>query len=600
MIDPFHFEIQRPSRVESQPSLFLIRETVTWEIADHIIIDRCFIFNMAVAKEALKICESLEGILKKTFGPNGLDVMLNSSSGNILITNNGALILKSLSLDNHIGRTVVDGVVSLSSITGDGSTSFILLLTALLRETMQCTGISGRSSKAVMSSNQRQSLLALSRAFIQFESTTLIDEVVVPCLRTITITTDLQDEDLSTIKQKINRLIYSTMNGKFPVNTVFPFAEILSDLIIKTWKSPVLSLRESVLHVIDEFPQICIEVPSLPISFSQVKQGILIPRQFAFDVEEIFTTLQNFKFIVLNRSLDISEPQVPSSIRINDQSSFDMSFQWKRNQVQRLITMFQQHGIRLILSSENVSDLVLHFCRQTGIAVVSMIPVEYTEYICKCTGVLPVHNIDSNDLDEVFLGTSLSCGTQRVGHQKFVCMHVDPRNLQFSPHYLILCSPAQGLCKQYYIALHNALKCVKMSFSEDGNCLTFLPGCGAAEFAMSFSLKLHSLNVVDLNMSQALEILSKALQTIPHTLHQNSFSISHQKENFMHRLHEVEKSWKSNGIVLGVNSKTGKAVDAGKLEVYEPFSGKYLLIQSVLQCLSQLLRTEKFLGVKKL
>ena len=182
MIDPFHFEIQRPSRVESQPSLFLIRETVTWEIADHIIIDRCFIFNMAVALEALKICESLEGILKKTFGPNGLDVMLNSSSGNILITNNGALILKSLSVDNHVGRTVVDGVVSLSSITGDGSTSFILLLTALLRETMQCTGISGRSSKAVMSSNQRQSLLALSRAFIQFEST-LIDEVVVPCLK---------------------------------------------------------------------------------------------------------------------------------------------------------------------------------------------------------------------------------------------------------------------------------------------------------------------------------------------------------------------------------------------------------------------------------
>ena len=599
MIDPFHFEIQRPSRVESQPSLFLIRETVTWEIADHIIIDRCFIFNMAVAQEALKICESLEGILKKTFGPNGLDVMLNSSSGNILITNNGALILKSLSVDNHIGRTVVDGVVSLSSITGDGSTSFILLLTALLRETMQCTGISGRSSIAEMSSNQRQSLLALSRAFIQFEST-LIDEVVVPCLRTITITTDLQDEDLSMIKQKINRLIYSTLNGKFPVNTVLLFAEILSDLITKTWKSPVLSLRESVLHVIDEFPQICIEVPSLPISFSQVKQGILIPRQFAFDVEEIFTTLQNFKFVVLNCSLDVSEPQVPSSIRINDQSSFDMNFQWKRNQVQRLITMFQQHGIRLILSSENVSDLVLHFCRQTGIAVVSMIPVECTEYICKCTGVLPVHNIDSNNLDEVFLGTSLSCGTQRLGHHKFVCMHVDPCNLQFSPHYLILCSPVQGLCKQYYIALHNALKSVKMSFSEDGNCLTFLPGCGAAEFAMSFSLKLHSLNVVDPNMSQALEILSKALQTIPHTLHQNSFSILHEKENFMHCLHEVEKSWKNNGIVLGVDSKTGKAVDAGKLELYEPFSGKYLLIQSVLQCLSQLLRTEKFLGVKKL
>lgn len=38
-------------------------------------------FLMAAVREALKVCETLEAILKRTFGPSGIDVLLNSASG---------------------------------------------------------------------------------------------------------------------------------------------------------------------------------------------------------------------------------------------------------------------------------------------------------------------------------------------------------------------------------------------------------------------------------------------------------------------------------------------------------------------------------------
>lgn len=552
---------------------------------------------MAVALEALKVCETLEGILKGTFGPNGLDVMLNSSSGDILITNNGALILKALNLENHIGRIIVDKVVSFCGTAGDGSTSFILLLTALLREVVGHIALRAKISGVEITSHQGQSILALSRAFFKLEST-LLQEVVVPLLNRIAITSAFEVEDFLLIEQKINRLIVTTLNGKFPSNTVTLFAQLLCDLVANTWSSLAMSLRESVLQVIDEFPQICMEVPGVPISSSQIKPGILIPRHFATELEEIPTTPLNFKFVVVKCSLDFSGPETPSSIQIRDQISLDASLQWKRKQVEKVITLFQVRNIRLILSSENVSDLVLHFCRQYGIAVIKMIPQECTEYICKCTGVLPIDNLDGDSLSELFLGTGISCGIHRVGHHKFVHLQVNPSNLQFIPHHILLCSPTQGLCKQYYIALHNALKCVKMSFSEDGKNLFLLPGGGATEFAMSFSLKDFAESVSDSNLSLALEILTNALHTIPCILHQNSFSSSHQKDNFMHCLAEVERSWKNDGILLGIDSKIGKPMDPVKLKIYEPLSGKYSLLQNSLQCLSQLLRTEKFIGVK--
>ena len=556
---------------------------------------------MAVALEALKICETLEGILKGTFGPNGLDVMLNSSSGNLLVTNNGALILSSLNLENPIGRTIVDRIISYSSISGDGATSFVLLLTAILREVVALTEIREKfDGEETFSASQGQAFITLSRAFYKLESTLVEHDVLVPVLNEIVITTDLKAEDSSLIKQRIIRLLVTTMNGKFPISTVSTFVELLHQLVVETWNSSVMSLQHSLLHVIDEFPQICIEVPGVPVSSSQIKPGILIPREFATGQEGIATTFQNFMFVVMNCSFDFLGPQTSSSIQIGNKTSLDFSVQWKRNQVKKVITVFQDHKIRLVLSSENVSDVALHFCRQRGIAVVSNIPQEYVDYICKCTGMLAIDSIDGDNLSELFIGKGTSCGLHRVARHKFVHLEFDLSNCKFIPHNILLCSPAQGLCKQYYIALHHALKCVKMSFSEDGKKLLFLPGAGACELALSFCLKTFSQSVTDLNLLQALEILSNALQTIPRFLHQNSFSISHQKDNFIHCWNEMEMSWKQERLLLGIDSKTGKSIDPQRCDIFEPFQGKYLLLQSLLQCVSQLLRTEKFIGVQKI
>lgn len=553
---------------------------------------------MAVALEALKICETLEGILKPSFGPNGLDVLLNSSSGNILITNSGAVILKSLNLDNLIGRTIVDKIISYCCISGDGGTSFLLLLTTVLREVVGLTGIRAKDNGMDFSSHQRQSLVAISRAFHEFESS-LLEVVLVPVLDKIAVKTDIELKYFSLIKQRIVRLFVTSLNGKFPISTVSHFAELLCELMTKTWNSSEMSLKDSLLHLIDEFPHICIEVPGLPVLSSQIKAGILIPRGFATEQEGVPTNLDDFMFVVMNCSLDTSEPETSSSIRIRKNVSFDASIQWKRKQVQKAIIMFADQNVRLILSSQSVSDLVLHFCRQYDIAVVSMMPQEYADYICKCAGVLAIDSLDGDNLSELSLVKGISCGLHTVGHHKFVHLQFDSLNCKFIPHSILLCSPAQGLCKQYYLALHHALKCVKMSLSEDEKRLLFLPGAGACELAMSFSLKAFSKSVTDSHLLLVLEILGKALQTIPKMLHQNSFSLSHQKDNFMFCLNEIERSWKQDRKLLGIDAKTGKPVDPFNLEIYEPFQGKFLLLQSLLQYLSQLLRTEKLIGVQK-
>ena len=556
---------------------------------------------MAVAEEALKVCETLEKILKGTFGPNGHDVMLNSSSGEILITNNGALILRSLNLENPIGRTIVNKIVSFSSISGDGATSFVLLLSSILREAVSITGMRDNFDPTeTLSIHRGKTLPALSRAFYKLESSLLEHEVVVSVLNGIAVTTDLEAEDSSLIKQRMNRLLITTLNGKFPTSLVSNFVELLYQVVMETRELSAISLQDALLHVIDEFGQICVEVPGVPISSSHLKPGVIIPRGFSIEQQGVPKTSQEFMFVVMNCSFDFLGPQTSSSIQIKDETSLGLSVEWKRNQVKKVITMFNEHKIKLILSSENVPDFALHFCRQYGIAVVSSIPQEYVRYICKCTGILAINDVGEDNLSELFVGKGVSCDLHTIGHHRFVHLELDLSNCKFSPCSILLCSPVQGLCRQYYIVLHHALKCIKMSFSEDGKKLLFVPGAGACELALSFSLKKISNSVKDSNLSLALEILSSALRAIPRFLHQNSFSMSHPKENFIHCLNEMERSLKDDGLLLGIDSKTGKSVDPQECEIFEPLQGKHLLWQSVLQCTSQLLRTDKLIGVRKI
>ena len=550
-------------------------------------------FLMAAVREALKVCETLEAILKRTFGPSGIDVLLNSASGEILITNNGALILRSLSLETQIGRTIVDKVVSHCSITGDGSTSFILLLTALLRSINTHIDVRATIRVDEISPTLRESYLSLSKGFFKLESQ--LEEVIGPVFDKISINVDVKDDNISLTRPSITRLIFTALDGSFPGSIVNQLAELLSELVTRICNSSK-SLNDSLLQIIDGFSQICIEVPGIPVSSSQITHGIVIPREFATELEKI--TSPAYKFVILNCSFDYSGPVASSTVQIWDQISLDANLQWKRNQLQKLISRFHKINVRLILSSENISDLALHFCRQHNIAVVNMIPPEFTQYISKSSGIIPIEHLDCDSLDDHFIGTGIFCGVQKVGQKKFVHLEVKLSSPDFIPHSLFLCSPMQGICKQYCIALHNALKCVKMCFSKDGKKLCFLPGSGATEFALSFNLKSLAAKMGDSNLLPAINLLSDALQAIPATLHQNSFSMQNQKDNFVYCLNEMERSLKNDDQLLGISSNSGKPVDPYKLSIFEPLFGKHLLLRSVLQCLSQLLRIDKFVSAK--
>lgn len=77
-------------------------------------------------------------LVKSTLGPKGMDKILQSAStGEIMVTNDGATILKSIALDNAAAKVLVNISKVQDDEVGDGTTSVAVLAAELLREAEQ-------------------------------------------------------------------------------------------------------------------------------------------------------------------------------------------------------------------------------------------------------------------------------------------------------------------------------------------------------------------------------------------------------------------------------------------------------------------------------
>ncbi|OAY73387.1 T-complex protein 1 subunit epsilon [Ananas comosus] len=73
-------------------------------------------------------------ILRTSLGPKGMDKMLQSPDGDVIITNDGATILEQMDVDNQIAKLMVELSRSQDYEIGDGTTGVVVMAGALLEQ----------------------------------------------------------------------------------------------------------------------------------------------------------------------------------------------------------------------------------------------------------------------------------------------------------------------------------------------------------------------------------------------------------------------------------------------------------------------------------
>mmetsp|Transcript_11370 Transcript_11370/g.18277 ORF Transcript_11370/g.18277 Transcript_11370/m.18277 type:complete len:560 (-) Transcript_11370:190-1869(-) len=86
-----------------------------------------------VRTQNMTACMAVSNIVKTSLGPLGLDKMLVDDIGDVVITNDGATILKRLDLEHPCAKVLVELANLQDKEVGDGTTSVVIIAAELLR-----------------------------------------------------------------------------------------------------------------------------------------------------------------------------------------------------------------------------------------------------------------------------------------------------------------------------------------------------------------------------------------------------------------------------------------------------------------------------------
>ncbi len=76
---------------------------------------------------------AISDAVKSTLGPKGMDKMLVDSMGDVVVTNDGATILKEIDVEHPSAKMIVEVAKSQDEECGDGTTSAVVLTGELLK-----------------------------------------------------------------------------------------------------------------------------------------------------------------------------------------------------------------------------------------------------------------------------------------------------------------------------------------------------------------------------------------------------------------------------------------------------------------------------------
>ena len=85
-----------------------------------------------VRRSNLSAAKAVSDAIRTSLGPKGMDKMIQTSSGEVVITNDGATILKHMAIVHPAARMLVDLSQAQDVEAGDGTTSVVVLAGSLL------------------------------------------------------------------------------------------------------------------------------------------------------------------------------------------------------------------------------------------------------------------------------------------------------------------------------------------------------------------------------------------------------------------------------------------------------------------------------------
>ncbi|CAG8455387.1 T-complex protein 1 subunit delta [Gigaspora rosea] len=423
--------------------------------------------------------------IRTSLGPKGMDKMIQTGSGEVVITNDGATILKHMSVLHPAAKMLVDLSAAQDVEAGDGTTSVVVIASALLgaAEKMLAKGV---------------------------HPTTIAEAFQRAAIKSSEFLTEMSTEINLSDRDSLLRAASTSLNSKI----VSQYSNLLAPIAV-----------DAVLRVIDPATATNVDLKDIrivkkvggTIDDTELVDGLVLTQNVIKNSGGP-TRMEKAKIGLIQFQLSPPKPDMENQIVVNDYRLMDKILKEERQYLLNMCKKIKKAGCNVLLIQKSilrdaVNDLSLHFLSKLKILVVKDIERDEIEFICKSTGCKPIADIESFSEDR--LGSAeLIDEVQTSGARVVKITGVKHIGKTVS----ILCRGANSLVlEEAERSLHDALCVIRCLVKKKA----LIAGGGAPEIEVSQRLAECAKSLKGME-AQCFDAFANALEVIPITLSENA------------------------------------------------------------------------------
>ena len=489
--------------------------------------------NIAAAK-------AVADAVRTTLGPKGMDKMLVDSMGDVVITNDGATILKEMDIEHPAAKMIIEVAKTQEQHCFDGTTSAVVIAGELLKR-----------SEDLIEQNVHPTVICEGFRLASDKAVELLDGHSI-------------DADTSTLHE----VAKTALTGK-SAGAVKAF---LADICVDAVQAVA---REDDGEVIVDLDDVKVEKKQGgSIKDSTLVDGIIL------DKERVHSgmprSVTDAKIALINSAIEVKKTEVDAKIQITDPTMLAQFLEEEENYLRGLVDKIQAAGANVVICQKGIDDLAQHYMSKAGLFAVRRAKKSDMEALAKATSGRIVTNIDDLGADD--LGHAAKFDERKIGESDmvFVTGCSDAKSVS-----VLLRGGTEHVVDEIRRAFDDAIGVVSVA-REDGAVLT---GGGSVLASLSRDLRAYAEGIGG-REQMAIEAFAGALEVIPRTLAENAGL------DPVNTIIEVRKAHAEGKSSYGVNVFEGGVMDMRVANVLEPVRVVEQAIQSATETAVMILRID--------
>lgn len=467
----------------------------------------------------IRAAKSIAHIMRTSLGPKGMDKLMETSKGEVIISNDGATILKNLSVLHPTANLLIQTSKAQDVEAGDGTTSVVIIAGAFLDK-----------AEGLLERGVHPSIISEGFALALKKSVEIINAVAQKI--------DLTNEDYLTqcVKTALASKIVSQNSTE-----IAPIAIRAIKKIVDFRTATNVNLAD--IRVVKKLGGTLDDI--------ELVDGLVFPNNRPSQSAGGPTKIVSPKIAVLQFCLSSPKTDIDNNITVSDYSQIDRILKEERRYILELVKKISASGANVLLIQKSilrdaVNDIALHFLAKKKIMVVRDIERTDVEFICKTLGCVPVAHVDNLTPEklgnaEVAEDVDLSDGSK--------IFRVTVRNCPTAS--ILIRGSSQLVLDEADRSIHDALCVLRCIVKNRG----IIPGGGAIEIELWRQLEEYADATDKGALSMVIKAYAEALEIIPSTLAENC-GLSPIK-----MVTELRNKHKKGLLFSGIKARTGQIVD---------------------------------------